>query len=417
MRPVLILALLAATVLASPVAAQSVSSPDGDLTVAVEAPPEGPGWSLTVDGEAIITPSRLGFALERYENIGPGMVVTGVKQGNGTDSYVLPAGKTASVSQPYNELTVSFAEPDGEQRRFDVVVRAYDEGVALRYVIPRQPGIDTLRLVGEATEFRFGADYACHGLNLGSYGTGHEGEYDPVQASAIRPHNLYELPLLCRTGADGPAFAIAEAAVKDWPAMYLAAPGSGDLGVSARLPRRIDDPAVVVKHDLAAQALSSPWRVVMVADQPGKLIESTLLTSLNPPAEGDFSWVKPGKTAWDWWNGPLLASVPNAGTNTATSKGFIDFAAEHDLPYMMIDDGWYVGSGGADYFGDDADPTTPIDAIDIPGLVQYGAERDVGIILWVHWSLLDRDMERILTRIADWGVKGIKVDFMNRDDQ
>lgn len=408
---------LAATALATPAAGQSVSSPDGDLTVGLEASPEGPVWSLTVEGQEIIIPSRLGLALEPYENIGPGMVVAGVQRGSDTDSYTLPAGKTSSVSQPYNQLTVSFAESDGKQRRYEVVVRAYDEGAALRYVIPRQPGIETLRLAGEGTEFRFGGDYACHGLNLGSYGTGHEGEYDPVQASAIRPHNLYELPLLCRTGADGPAFAIAEAAVKDWPALYLAGPNSGDLGVSARLARRVDDPAVVVKHDLGPQGLSSPWRVVMVADRPGRLIESTLLTSLNPQAEGDFSWVQPGKTAWDWWNGPLLASVPKAGTNTATAKGFIDFAAEHDLRYMMIDDGWYVGSGGADYFGEDADPTTPVDAIDIPELVHYGAERDVGIILWVHWSLLDRDMERILTRIANWGVKGIKVDFMNRDDQ
>ena len=155
----------------------------------------------------------------------------------------------------------------------------------------------------------------------------------------------------------------------------------------------------------------------MVAPDAGRLIENTLLTSLNPPAAGDFSWVTPGKTAWDWWSGPMLAGVPRAGSNAATERAFIDFAAALKLPYMMVDDGWYANSGTGPLVLPGADPTRPLPQIDLPGLVAYGRARGVGLILWINWELLDRDMERILTAVAASGAKGIKVDFMNRDDQ
>lgn len=397
--------------------AQTVTSPDGRIVVTMGAnAADQPTYSVQVAGRPVLSPSLLGLEFERYAKLANGLKVASVETSSGEDRYTLPAGKVASVAERYNQITVHYVEAEGQRRRLDVLVRAYDTGMALRYAIPRQSHLPTLRLANELTQFVFPQDYACTGLNLGSFGTSHEGEYDPVRASAIRPHNLYELPLLCEVGDKGPALAIAEAAVENWPALYLTGTETGSLGVAARLTRRPDDPAIAVKAEVG-NGVVSPWRVLMVAAEPGKLIENTLLTSLNPPAKADFSWVKPGKTAWDWWSGPTLSAVSSAGTNNETERAFIDFAARQKLEYMMVDDGWYRNSGAGATVLPGADPTRPVDAIDLPGLVAYGAERGVGLILWVHWKLLDGDMERILDRLERWGVKGIKVDFMDRDDQ
>lgn len=402
---------------ADPVAGQSVASPDGRLTVTLGTNTDDqPTYRLAVAGRTVIAPSALGLEFERYAKLANGLRVAATDTSRGEDRYRLLAGKTAAVDEAYNQIVVHLAERDGRHRRLDLIVRAYDTGIALRYAVPRQPDLPALRLVNELTQFAFPADYACTGLNLGTFGTSHEGEYDPVRASLIRPHNLYELPLVCDTGAGGPTIAIAEAAVENWPAMYLTGTETGALGVAAKLTRRPDDPAVALTLDVGT-GIVSPWRVVMVAPQAGKLIENTLLTSLNPAPTGDFGWVQPGKTAWDWWSGPMLAGVPKAGSNAATERAFIDFAASLKMPYMMVDEGWYVNSGGGGTLYPGADPTQPVAGIDLPGLVAYGKARGVGLILWIHWALLDRDMETILAFVERLGAKGIKVDFMDRDDQ
>jgi alpha-glucosidase len=155
----------------------------------------------------------------------------------------------------------------------------------------------------------------------------------------------------------------------------------------------------------------------MLGETLGKLVESTLITSLAPPAEGDFGWVRAGKYAWDWWNGPTLASVARAGMNDETLKGFIDFAGRSGLEYMLIDDGWYVNSGAGGTLLPGANNMQPIPQVDLPTLVRYAAERKVGLWLWVHWKLLEANMEQALPLYAKLGIRGIKVDFMDRDDQ
>ena len=411
------IAILIASLGATAAGAQTVASPDGKIEVTLARNDQGqPTYAVIVANRPLLDPSTLGIEFERYAKLSNGLVAGRVERRAGEDRYVLPAGKVARVGEKYREMLVHFAENGGLSRKIDLVVRAYDGGIALRYRIPRQPNIGQLRIANELTQFAFPADYGCHGLNLGTFGTSHEGEYDPVAASAIRPHNLYELPLVCQPDLGRPTFAIAEADVEDYPASYLTGTETGRLGVQVKLTRRPDDPAIAVRRDLAA-TIETPWRVVMIGATPGALIENTLLTSLNPPARGDFSWVKPGKTAWDWWSGPVLAGVPKAGTNDATIRGFIDFAAEQRLPYMMVDDGWYVNSGDGGYLKPGADATRPIPEVNIPALVDYAGQRRIGLILWVHWKLLDRDMDRLLPLYAKWGIKGVKVDFMDRDDQ
>lgn len=408
------LGLAVAVAAATPAAAQSVASPDGHIAMAFTDIAGTPKLTLTVAGRTIIAPSTLGLAIARGGAADTRLVAIGSDMRDGKDSYAIPFGKTSHVDELYREITIHYAAAGTPA--LDVIARAYDTGVALRYRVPVQRGMPQLRITGEMTQFAFPNDYACYGLNLGSFTTGHEGEFLPISAAAIRATDLFELPLTCRTSADGPAIALAEADVDNWPAAYLSGSTTGSPAVRITLSPRSDERGLAVKRDLATPVLS-PWRVVMIAASPGKLIENTLLTSLNPPPAGNYSWVKAGKTAWDWWSGPVLAGVPDAGSNDATERAFIDFAAANGFRYHMIDEGWYVHSGSGPKLLPGADPTKPVDAIHLPELVRYAGGKGVGLIVWIHWKLLDRDMEPILDQVERWGLKGIKVDFMNGDDQ
>ena len=417
-KPLIAIALLGS---AAAVSAQDrhVASPDGaiDVTLATDPATGGPTYAIAFHGRTVIAPSMLGLGFERYRKLGPAMAVTTATRTRVDDRYRLIAGKTSTARDHYNQLALALTETGGLHRRLEIVVRAYDDGVAFRYRLPVQPAFADLRLAGELTEFAFPADYRCWGLNLGRFDTSHEGEYDPIAASQIRPHNLFETPVTCQTGTGDTSFALTEADLHDYSGSYLTGRETGALGFATRLTPRLDDPAIAVKADVRTTGLTTPWRVVMLGDTPGKLIESTILTSLNPAPTGDFSWVKPGKTAWDWWNDPTLKALPNPGMNDATIKAYIDFAAANGLPYMLIDEGWYVNSGGGPIVYPGADIMTVVPTIDLPGLVRYAADRHVGLWLWANWRVLDAKMEAAFARYAAMGIKGVKVDFMDRSDQ
>ena len=410
-----LIALPAAALAAEPL---TLASPDGRIAVEVSTNEANqPSYSVRFKGRPVVVPSTLGLGFEQYKQLGAGMAITASERRSGEDRYRLVAGKTAEARDRYNEVTVRLAETDGEQRRLDIVFRAYDDGVAFRYRVPEQPNLRQLRLATELTEFNFPADYDCHALNLGRYTTSHEGEYDAVKASEFRALNLFELPVVCDLGNGGGTVGFAEADLRNYAGLYLAGNESGKIGLQARLSPRPDEPTVAVVANVTSEGFQSPWRVVMLGDTPGDLVESTLITSLNPAPAGDFGWVKPGKYAWDWWNGPVLSGVAKAGMNNETMRGFIDFAAENDLEYMLIDDAWYVNSGQGGTLLPGADNLRSIPEIDMPGLVRYAADKGVGTVVWVHWRMLDQNMDVALPLYAKWGIKGIKVDFMDRDDQ
>jgi len=178
----------------------------------------------------------------------------------------------------------------------------------------------------------------------------------------------------------------------------------------------MDDRSVAVRF-LPGRDLVSPWRVVMVADHLGRLIQSTLIENLNPASEfADTSWIMPGKYAWNWWSGDTFSSVEHSGINNATIKRFIEFAGDMHLEYMIIDAGWYVAPEG-EMGGPDADVTRSIPEIDLQMLVEYANRRNVGCFVWVHWKALDARMHEALALYQRLGLRGIKVDFMDRDDQ
>lgn len=398
----------------------SVSSPDAAISITLQPRGEGPPtYSVTRHGETVIAPSQLRLQLigdrtfDAFEAIDS-------KQRSVDEQYRWVVGKTATARDRFNEITVSLRERNQTARRLDVILRAYDDGVALRYVIPSQPGIQELQLRGEMTEFAFPADYACHGLNIGHMFSSHEGEFDPVSASKMREHNLFDLPLTCRLPSGRTSFAITEADLHNYAGMYLAGRGNGELGVATRLGRHPTQPttAPVVRLQMTSQGIVTPWRVIMMADTQGKLIESTLIANLNPPTKlTDTSWIIPGKTAWDWWSGPYLPPPAKGDMDMPTMQRYIDFAAAAGFPYMVVDAGWYWGTGEGGTAPSEADVTRMAPGMDIPKLVKYAAERKVGLWLWVQWEVLDRKMDEALALYRKWGVKGIKVDFMDRSDQ
>jgi alpha-glucosidase len=396
-----------------------LDSPDGRATVELSLDAQGqPHYAVAWQDQHVLLPSPLGVQLDDDDRIERGLRILDEQRSAVDTQYDLVAGKTKHVRDRYRQLDVTFADARG--RRLGVVVRAYDDGIALRYRLPL-PAQGDLRLKEDLTGFLFPRDFACHALNLGRFGTSHEGEYDPIRARLIRPHHLIELPLVCATGIGTRTFAIAEADLDRYAGLYLTGRGDGRLGVEAKLSPRLDTPNIAVRvarNEVARDGHLTPWRVLMLGDTPGALVESNLISNLNPPTPiADTSWIRPGKAAWDWWSGGLAPDVADAGMNNATMRRYIDHAASLKLEYMLIDDGWYVGSFGNGRYNPQADITRAVPAIDLPALVDYAGKRGVGLWLWVHWRPLEVRMDEVLAQYQRLGIKGIKVDFMDRDDQ
>ncbi len=371
-----------------------------------------PTYRVLYRNKVVLDDAPLGLDLCRNNKLGHGMTVQGSSSEDHDSRVTLTVGKTRQARDHYRQLRVQLV--DAAQHRLEIELRAYDDGVALRYVLPKA---GKLEIRNELTSFAFPRDYPCWTLNLGRFGTSHEGEYDAIAASKLRPHNLLELPLVCQTDAQGTTLAIGEANLRDYAGLYLTGRADGGLGVSAKLSPRLDQPALAVSIDAQGRDFATPWRVIMLGDTPASLIDSNLITLLNPPPAFDASWVRPGKSAWDWWSGSLASGVAQPGMNTATIQRYIDHAHQLKLEYMLIDDGWYHGSTGDGQYNSDADIRRPVEQLDLPGLVTYGRQRGVGLWLWAHWRALDAHMDEALAWYQQLGIKGIKVDFMDRDDQ
>ncbi len=392
----------------------TVRSPD--TKVVLKLAQNGAGqlsYSIERNGETVIAPSALRLRLAEGD-----VSSVDARQANPRSiqqAHKLVATKASEARDNFNEITIVTAPSSRAVRTLHWVFRVYDDGVAFRFRVPGDAGMSTLAVAGEDTEFTFGADYDCHGFNVGRVDSSHEGEFDPIKASRIREHNLYDLPLVCRTGKN--AFAIGEANLVDYGGLYLGGRGDGRPGVQTRVSRRLDDRSLIARTAVGVEGAGSPWRVIMLGDQLGSLIESNLIGNLNPDAAFDTSWIRAGKTAWDWWSGPYLPPPDKGGTDMPTIKRYVDFAGKAGFEYMMIDEGWCLNSGHGGRAPDDADVTKAKADIDMPALVAYAAKKKVGLWLWVQWSLLDRQMDAALAQYQQWGIKGIKVDFMDRNDQ
>ncbi len=392
-------------------------SPNGVIRFVMSASQRdaAPMYRVERHGEVIIAPSALGLQLRYAPDFGP-FDLAGTARVSTDRNYPLIAAKAARLRDHYNEVTITLKERT-RGRRIDLIVRAYDDGIAFRYRLAEQPDLAAVSLANERTQFAFAADYDCWGLNLGRTDTPHEGEFDAIKASAARPHFLYDAPFACASQARRTHFILTEADLRDYAGLYYRGLDTGALGVEAQLSPRYDDRRVAVRHDLARGPLITPWRVVMMADRAGDLIGSTLIEALNPPPAFDPRWIKPGKTLWDWWSGPYVWPPNGPGMTTQALRGFIDFAAEAGLPYLIIDDGWSHPLPEVPGRPMNVDILRARAGVDIADLVDYARARGVGLLLWVRWNLLDERMDEALDLYARWGIKGLKIDFMDRDDQ
>ncbi|MGI8908351.1 MAG: glycoside hydrolase family 97 protein [Candidatus Sumerlaeaceae bacterium] len=374
-----------------------------------------PTWAVTFEGTEILAPSRLGLTLLNARPLEKGFQIADTKFAKRDATYTLPVGKTRRARDHYRELAVSLQESTGSQRKLQLVFRAYDDAIAFRYVLPAQPNVKDFKIAAENTEFHFPGDAACWALRLKSFTTAYESEYEHTSVSLVQPGAFVGLPFTVQQPG-GPTVLLAEARLKDWAGMYLHGTTTGSTTLVSRLSPSPSQPSVCVQ---ATAPHSSPWRVVLVASQPGKLIESTTILNLNDPcAIADTSWIRPGKTAWDWWSGPAAPGEKfTPGTNNDTIKHYIDFASEMGLEYMLVDEGWYADKNSRKKKQFDFDLTKTVPDIDLPMLIEYGRMRNVGLILWMHWITTSRQMDTVFPYLAKLGIKGVKVDFMDRDDQ
>ena len=381
----------------------------------------GLGYAVEFHGKRLMEPARLGLELVGEPALGPGMRLKATEPESADESYTIPVGKTRTVRDHYNGVRAEFEDASG--RRMTIEARAFDDGAAFRYVVPEQAGLKQVRIANELTQFAYAKDAATYPLVLDGYQSAWEDEYQLRQVSGLHADWLIGLPLLAEEPGLG-WVAITEADIDNYAGMYLRKDKQFlSRVVRADLSPRVNEAGVSVPGLAVETAtpFSSPWRVLMIGDEPGRLIESNIVLNLNPPSRiADTSWIEAGKSAWDWWSGEAAPSVSfKTGMNTATMKHYIDFASGSGFPYMLIDAGWAMAPErkGPDDYSQLADITRVTPEIDMAELLRYAKEKHVRLWLWAHWTSVNKYMEQAFPLFEQWGIAGVKIDFMNRDDQ
>jgi alpha-glucosidase len=317
--------------------------------------------------------------------------------------------KFAKIRDNYNELRLDM------EGGYAVVFRAYNEGVAyqLETSLPQQQ----VKIYGEEVNFRFPSNFITYYPQEDSFFSHNERRYVPQRLKEIAPEFIATLPAVVDVESDAKV-AIAESDVEDYPGLWLR--GTGGNGLNGTFPpyplkeklERDRDFRVAEGADYIAATSGKrtfPWRVIGIAERDGDLLTNQLVWLLEKPSQvQDTSWIKPGKVAWDWWNYNNVYGVDfKAGVNTQTYKYYIDFAAKYGIPYIILDEGWYKLGNVLEV----------VPEVNMEELAAYARQKNVGIILWVVWKTLDDQLIPALDQYAKWGIKGIKVDFMQRSDQ
>ena len=365
-------------------------------------------YDVLVNGRVVLRDSTLSLDIEgRTLGLDPKVLRATPRA---YDGWVEPVvrQKFARIRDAYNELRL---ECEGN---YAVVFRAYDEGVAYRFetALPERE----VKVYKEEAAFNFAGDYTVFYPQEESFFSHNERLYLPKPLREIGAAALGSLPAVVDAG--GVKIAVAESDVEDYPGLWLR--GTGGAGLTAAFPPyplkeelkgdrdfRVTEAADYIAVTKGARTY--PWRLLGVAERDGDLLTNQLVYLLESPSRvQDTSWIKPGKVAWDWWNANNVYGVDfKSGVNTETYKYYIDFAAKYGLEYVVLDEGWYrLGNVLA-----------PVPAIDVQEIVNYGRQKKVGVILWVVWKTLDDQLGPALEQFERWGVRGIKVDFMQRDDQ
>jgi alpha-glucosidase len=392
------------------------------VTATVQTDGDRLTYAVSYNGQTVVEPSPISMTLAGRIVLGadPNVENTSRRQVDETLEPVVPE-KFAEIPNQFRELRIDFAKD------FSLIVRAYNSGAAYRFVTNRGDSITveteqaTFDLAdGEAT----GRPTLYWARNENSFITHSESYYQPPMPLDSIAGQMSTLPLLA-TYDDGPRVAITEANLRDYAGMFVEgsyAAREGDARVRGAFAEVPTETAVfndderntypTERADYIARTSGErafPWRVVIVEESDAALLENQLVYKLGPELRlDDTDWINPGKVAWDWYNALNLFDVDfETGVNTRTYKEYIDFAANHDLDYIILDEGWY----------ELGDLMSVNENIDMEELTSYAEQKDVEIILWMVWKTLDKQMQPALDQFEEWDIAGIKVDFMQRDDQ
>ena len=390
----------------------TVTSPDRRIVVTVATDPVLT-WRVERDGERLIDASRIGLKLTGEAPFGEQCAVRRVaRRAVDLSSTAEVPTKFREVRDRCNELLISF-RGDWAMR-----LRVYDNGAAYRFETSRKGNVEIER---ECAEFRFaeGSETLWPRETTPDFVSHCEASFvrEPVTgADSVR----YAFLPVWFTSPGGTRMVVTETDLEDYPCMFLRAEGGVPCAVfppvvlESRLKEGSDRNEEFVRtapYIARTQGTRTfPWRLVTIDPDDRSLLENNLAYVLaSPSVEGDASWVRPGKISWEWWHSLNLYGVDfRAGVNTQTYKYYIDFAARYGIEYILLDEGWSVST---------LNIREPRPEVDLAELIRYGREKGVGVVLWTLWNPMKRDLEGILDTYRDWGVKGIKIDFMQRSDQ
>jgi len=390
-----------------------VKSPNGTVVLKVDA---GAKMLLSVQhkGQQVIVPSALSLKLGSGEILGDNAKVLSTKTTEINTTFKAINYRKAEITDACNQLVITC------KSNFGLIFRVYDDAVAYRFFTDRK---GELVILNEEANFNFAEDHKAFipiqwdyrdGKNFNS---SFENQYREIRISHFPKDSLAFLPVLVDIGQNKKV-ELMEIDLEDYPGMFvdLNETGKGFVGVFAPYPLETYVKGLNIipskRADYIAKTAGSrsfPWRAIFISEQDKELLNIDLVQKLSSPSRlEDVSWIKPGQVAWDWWNDMNISHVDfRAGMNTPTYKYFIDFAAKYKVPYILFDAGWNVPG----------DLTLPKSDLDLKELVSYGQQKGVGIIVWCSWQDVLAQMDKAFPFFAESGLKGMKIDFIDRDDQ
>ena len=392
-----------------------LTSPNGRIHFIINVNEDVPVYSIAFKKNLLIENSSLNLDLEGMGMLKQAFISQPPKYKEVKENYKLIVGKASIVKNHYRQAVISLQDKLNKNYKLNIEVRVFDDGVAFRYAFPKQNDLSSFTLLDEKTQFRFTADPVVKALLLPNFTTSHEGLYTTAPLSTIQEDTLMDMPALFQF-PNKVYMAITEAALLDFAGMYLIKKQGILYSQLSPLP---DQEKIKVKSKLPHH---SPWRVLLISDRLGALIESNIITSLNAPSSlKDVSWIKPGTSTFPWWNGTVIPDTVIGGNNFETNKYYIDFCAANNIKYhTVVEYGgheWYTNDGEGYQPGKNVDITKPVAGLDMKHICDYGKKKGVGIRVWTHWKALYPKLDEAFALFEKWGLSGMMVDFMDRDDQ
>ena len=391
-----------------------LQSPDKKILYEFEIRNGHPGYRVLYEGKLLVDFSVLNLVFDG-DSLIQGVRLEHFASLDSVERYSLLTGRSSGVNDAYRQLTLYLTELKSPKRKVGIQIRAFNDGLAFRYLFPETKN-DSLLIMQERSSFQISGDPRVHALVLPNYHSSHEGDYIHRQFRQLPQDSLMDMPVLLEF-PDDIYMSITEAALLDYAGMYLVKTGSGLCSQLSPLP---ENASYAVKAVLPHE---SPWRVMLISKGPGRLLESNLITDLAPPCRlKDVSWLKPGKTTFPWWNGNVTTDTLNApGNNFVTQQYYIDFCARSKIEYhSVVEYGlhqWYQDDGISFMPGPNSNVLKPVPGLDMKEVCDYAHSKGVGVRVWVHWKALYPKLDSAFVLFEKWGLSGLMVDFMDRDDQ